>query len=61
MTTTAMKSTALDPEPVHKAQSSESYFQLVWRRFRRSKASVVGGLIVLLLLLLAIFAEFFAP
>lgn len=61
MTTTAMESTALDPEPVYKAQSSESYSQLVWRRFRRSKASVVGGFIVLILLLLAIFAEFFAP
>jgi len=61
MTTTAMESTALDPEPARKAQSSESYFQLVWRRFRRSKASIIGGLIVLLLLILAIFAEFFAP
>ena len=61
MTTTAMESTALNPEPVHKAPSSESYSQLVWRRFRRSKASVVGGFIVLILLLLAVFAEFFAP
>jgi len=42
-------------------QLGESYFQLVWRRFRRSKPAIIGGLIVLLLLVLAIFAEFFAP
>ncbi|MCB9148343.1 MAG: ABC transporter permease [Caldilineaceae bacterium] len=41
--------------------SSESYFQLVWRRFRKSKPAIIGGLIVLLLAILAIFAEFFAP
>ena len=41
--------------------SSESYFQLVWRRFRKSKPAIIGGFIVLLLAILAIFAEFFAP
>jgi len=40
---------------------NESYFQLVWRRFRRSKPAVIGGLLVLILALLAIFTEFFAP
>lgn len=39
----------------------ESYFQLVWRRFRRSRISIVGGLIVITLMLLAAFAEFFSP
>jgi len=39
----------------------EGYFELVWRRFRRSKASIVGGLMVITLGMLAIFAEFFAP
>jgi peptide/nickel transport system permease protein len=39
----------------------EGYFELVWRRFRRSKASVLGGLMVIMLGLLAILAEFFAP
>ena len=39
----------------------ESYFELVWRRFRRSTASIVGGLMVLTLIVLALFAEFFAP
>ena len=42
-------------------EQSENYFQLVWRRFRRSKASVVGGLMVLILIVLAIFADFFSP
>ena len=40
---------------------NESYFELVWRRFRRSKPSIVGAIMVLVLLLLALFAEFFSP
>ncbi len=39
----------------------ESYFQLVWRRFRRSKISIIGGLIVITLMVLAALAEFFSP
>lgn len=42
-------------------QHHESYAQLVWRRFRRSKAAIVGGLLVLTLSVMAIFAEFFSP
>ena len=42
-------------------EANESYFQLVWRRFRRSTVSIVGGLMVLTLCTLAIFAEFFSP
>jgi peptide/nickel transport system permease protein len=59
--TTTVEPTAIATEKVSKSHRSESYFQLVWRRFRRSKASVIGGLIVIFLLALAIFAEFFAP
>ena len=40
---------------------NENYFQLVWRRFRRSTASIVGGFMVLALVILAIFADFFSP
>ena len=40
---------------------NESYFQLVWRRFRRSTASLVGGGMVVVLMLLAAFADFFCP
>ncbi len=42
-------------------EQNESYFQLVWRRFRRSTASIVGALMVLTLMLLAVFADFFSP
>src|SRR5579864_3316957 len=42
-------------------EQNESYFQLVWRRFRRSKISIVGGVMVLVLVLLAIFADFISP
>ncbi len=45
---------------VNETRANESYFQLVWRRFRRSPASIVGGGMVLALFFLAIFAEFFA-
>ncbi len=39
----------------------ESYFQLVWRRFRKSKAAIAGGLLVLALVTLAVLADFFSP
>ena len=42
-------------------EQHENYFQLVWRRFRRSTASIIGGLMVLVLIVLAIFADFFSP
>ena len=44
-----------------RAARSESYSQLVWRRFRRSRPAIIGGLFVIVLSLLALFAEFFAP
>ena len=46
---------------VVQAEQNEGYFQLVWRRFRRSKVSIVGALIVLTLMLLSAFADFFSP
>ena len=42
-------------------EENESYFDLVWRRFRRSPASIIGALMVLMLVILAIFADFFSP
>lgn len=42
-------------------EENESYFQLLWRRFRRSTVSIVGGLMVIVLLFLAVFADFFSP
>ncbi len=42
-------------------EENEGYFQLVWRRFRRSTVSIVGALMVLMLAFLAVFADFFSP
>ncbi len=42
-------------------EENESYFQLVSRRFQRSTASIVGALMVLILVMLAVFADFFSP
>lgn len=42
-------------------ESSDSYSQLVWQRFSRSKAAIVGALMVIMLFILALLPEFFAP
>ena len=43
------------------AEQHEGYFQLVWRKFRKSKPAIIGGLMVLGLVVLAVLADFFAP
>jgi len=54
--------TALEGEIVAAISGEEEgYFQLVWRRFRRSRVSIVGALMVLMLMMLAVFADFFCP
>ena len=35
--------------------------QLVWQRFRRNKLAIVGGIILIVFYIMAIFAGFFAP
>ncbi len=40
---------------------NEGYATLVWRRFRRSTMGMIGLVLVVLLLLVSIFADFFAP
>jgi peptide/nickel transport system permease protein len=42
-------------------EQHEGYFQLVWRRFRKSRPAIVGGLMVLALVVLALFSDFFSP
>lgn len=44
--------------PVHR---NESYSALVWRRFRRSFTGMMGLVLVAILVIMAVFAEFFAP
>lgn len=39
----------------------ESYFQLVWQRFKKSKPAIIGGLMILMLVILAVFSDFFSP
>lgn len=48
-------------EEVTTEQASDSYLQLVWQRFSRSKAAIFGGMLVIVLIVLAIFPEFFSP
>jgi len=48
--------TALEPEVTYLTQG-----QLSWRRFRKSKLGLFGGLFVVLLYLSAIFADFLSP
>ncbi|HEY9011968.1 MAG TPA: ABC transporter permease [Devosia sp.] len=43
------------------ANTSESYAILVWRRFRRSASGMIGLILVTLLLLMSVFADFVAP
>jgi peptide/nickel transport system permease protein len=43
------------------AQGNEGYFSLVWRRFRRSVIGMLGLTLVLAMLVISIFADFFAP
>jgi peptide/nickel transport system permease protein len=39
----------------------ESYSELVWKKFKKSKPAIAGGLMILALAILALFADFFAP
>ena len=56
------KSTLIENQEAGSDQEQhESYFQLVWQRFRKSRPAIAGGLMVLSLVILAVFAEFFAP
>jgi peptide/nickel transport system permease protein len=53
--------TAEKPTTVKSEHVNESYVALVWRRFRRSFTGMAGLVLVSLLLLTAVFADFFAP
>lgn len=43
------------------AEQGKSYLQLVWRRFKKSKMGLLGGIIIVILAILSIFAPFFSP
>jgi peptide/nickel transport system permease protein len=46
------------PQP---EERRESYTALVWRKFRKSKIAIIGGVTTLMLISMAIFADFLAP
>lgn len=52
---------ALDDRLSTAGSVSQSYPRLVWRRFRRSAAGMVGLVMVVMLLVVSLFAEFFSP
>src|SRR5256885_3160587 len=39
----------------------ESYGALVWRKFRKSKIAIAGGLMIVMLIVMAIFGDFLSP
>src|SRR5258706_14924990 len=39
----------------------ESYTALVWRKFRKSTIAIVGGLLTIMLVCMAVFADFLSP
>lgn len=43
------------------AHFAASQWTMIWRRFRRNRAAMVGGVIVLLYYVVALFGNFFAP
>ena len=43
------------------ARFAASQWTMIWRRFRRNKAALIGGVIVLVYYLVALFGNFVAP
>jgi peptide/nickel transport system permease protein len=39
----------------------ESYNALVWRKFRRNKVAIAGGILIVMLVFMAVFADFLSP
>jgi len=54
---------AADAEAVKsdEARFALSQFQLMWRKFKRNRAAIIAGVVVVLLYLTAVFANFLAP
>ncbi|MEN9934394.1 MAG: hypothetical protein RLZZ387_973 [Chloroflexota bacterium] len=47
--------------PRIRQRQRESYTDLVWRKFRKSKVAIAGGLIIIMLVTLSVFSDFFSP
>lgn len=59
--------TPLGPEPVRGAAPEEarievaSQWQLMWWKFRKHKLALIGGVVTIMIYMVALFAEFLAP
>lgn len=42
-------------------ERGENYLTLVWRKFRKSKVAIFGGIVSLMLVTMAVFADFLSP
>jgi peptide/nickel transport system permease protein len=47
--------------PAQRTVKSQTYFRLVWRRFRRNTMGMIGAALVALLLFATVFANFLSP
>ncbi|MEM7041847.1 MAG: ABC transporter permease [Pseudomonadota bacterium] len=47
--------------PALESTRAQTYLSLVWRRFRKNRVGMTGAVLVVLLLLITIFAEFLSP
>jgi len=52
---------AEDAAPASQSVRSQTYLRLVWRRFRRNTMGMIGAVLVGLLLLATVFADFLSP
>jgi len=50
-----------EPVTTRRPHGNESYMALVWRRLKRSWTGMAGLILVVALVLMAVFADFFAP
>ena len=55
------ESTLSGPGEIVETHGSESYMALVWRRLKRSWTGMAGLVMVVLLILVALFADFLSP
>lgn len=48
-------------KPAEQVRESRTPVELAWRRFKRSKAGMIGGIVLILLYLVALISQFLAP
>jgi len=48
-------------ETIQQHLAAESYWHLVWRKFRLNKPGLVGSFMIMILVSLAVFSDFFSP